>query len=168
MQSTNVYSKDYTCVTQPFLSSEKFLVNHFFKHIAQVNSCFLQKFAGMLHNWNACACLCTQWVHGPINKHLQHRPTLIPSVLFFQKLSRLYDTLHRAYNKIMEVIQSGRRLLGTYFRVAFFGQVRPSKFLYLKCSCSDHTICYSHIKRPFSHAHCYCMLHAKGFMKTGM
>lgn len=43
-----------------------------------------------------------------------------------QKLSRLYDTLHRAYNKIMEVIQSGRRLLGTYFRVAFYGQVRPT------------------------------------------
>ena len=46
-----------------------------------------------------------------------------------QKLSRLYDTLHRAYNKIMEVIQSGRRLLGTYFRVAFYGQVRPSSTL---------------------------------------
>uniref|UniRef100_A0A667Z9D0 Dedicator of cytokinesis 11 n=1 Tax=Myripristis murdjan TaxID=586833 RepID=A0A667Z9D0_9TELE len=40
----------------------------------------------------------------------------------FEKLSRLYDTLHRAYNKIMEVMQSGRRLLGTYFRVAFYGQ----------------------------------------------
>ncbi|KAM4537330.1 dedicator of cytokinesis protein 11 isoform 2-T2 [Odontesthes bonariensis] len=41
----------------------------------------------------------------------------------YEKLSRLYDTLHRAYNKIMEVVQSGRRLLGTYFRVAFYGQV---------------------------------------------
>uniref|UniRef100_A0A3P8W7G4 Dedicator of cytokinesis 11 n=1 Tax=Cynoglossus semilaevis TaxID=244447 RepID=A0A3P8W7G4_CYNSE len=40
----------------------------------------------------------------------------------YEKLSRLYDTLHRAYNKIMEVIQSGRRLLGTFFRVAFYGQ----------------------------------------------
>uniref|UniRef100_A0A7N6BBL3 Dedicator of cytokinesis 11 n=1 Tax=Anabas testudineus TaxID=64144 RepID=A0A7N6BBL3_ANATE len=40
----------------------------------------------------------------------------------YEKLSRLYSTLHRAYNKIMEVIQSGRRLLGTYFRVAFYGQ----------------------------------------------
>uniref|UniRef100_A0A4W6D4Z4 Dedicator of cytokinesis 11 n=1 Tax=Lates calcarifer TaxID=8187 RepID=A0A4W6D4Z4_LATCA len=40
----------------------------------------------------------------------------------YEKLSRLYDTLHRAYNKIMEVMQSGRRLLGTYFRVAFYGQ----------------------------------------------
>uniref|UniRef100_A0A8D3DA57 Dedicator of cytokinesis 11 n=1 Tax=Scophthalmus maximus TaxID=52904 RepID=A0A8D3DA57_SCOMX len=45
----------------------------------------------------------------------------------YEKLSRLYDTLHRAYNKIMEVIQSGRRLLGTYFRVAFYGQVRPTQ-----------------------------------------
>ncbi|XP_072231929.1 dedicator of cytokinesis protein 11 isoform X2 [Leuresthes tenuis] len=41
----------------------------------------------------------------------------------YEKLSRLYDTLHRAYNKIMEVVHSGRRLLGTYFRVAFYGQV---------------------------------------------
>ncbi|XP_077399653.1 dedicator of cytokinesis protein 11 isoform X1 [Vanacampus margaritifer] len=40
----------------------------------------------------------------------------------YEKLSRLYNTLHRAYNKVMEVIQSGRRLLGTYFRVAFYGQ----------------------------------------------
>uniref|UniRef100_A0A674E0Q0 Dedicator of cytokinesis 11 n=1 Tax=Salmo trutta TaxID=8032 RepID=A0A674E0Q0_SALTR len=40
----------------------------------------------------------------------------------FQKLSRLYDTLHRAYNKILEVLHTGRRLLGTYFRVAFYGQ----------------------------------------------
>ncbi|XP_046904988.1 dedicator of cytokinesis protein 11-like isoform X5 [Hypomesus transpacificus] len=40
----------------------------------------------------------------------------------FEKLSGLYDTLHRAYNKILEVMHSGRRLLGTYFRVAFYGQ----------------------------------------------
>ncbi|XP_034021009.1 dedicator of cytokinesis protein 11 isoform X2 [Thalassophryne amazonica] len=40
----------------------------------------------------------------------------------YVKLSHLYNTLHRAYNKIMEVIQTGRRLLGTYFRVAFYGQ----------------------------------------------
>lgn len=51
--------------------------------------------------------------------------TILTNLSLFQKLSRLYDTLHRAYNKIMEVIQSGRRLLGTYFRVAFYGQVRP-------------------------------------------
>uniref|UniRef100_A0A4W5KW36 Dedicator of cytokinesis 11 n=1 Tax=Hucho hucho TaxID=62062 RepID=A0A4W5KW36_9TELE len=42
----------------------------------------------------------------------------------FQKLSRLYDTLHRAYNKILEVMHTGRRLLGTYFRVAFYGQTQ--------------------------------------------
>uniref|UniRef100_A0A8C5HF45 Dedicator of cytokinesis protein 9-like n=1 Tax=Gouania willdenowi TaxID=441366 RepID=A0A8C5HF45_GOUWI len=41
----------------------------------------------------------------------------------FEKLTHLYDTLHRAYTKVMEVMHSGKRLLGTYFRVAFFGQV---------------------------------------------
>uniref|UniRef100_A0A8C5BN88 Dedicator of cytokinesis 11 n=1 Tax=Gadus morhua TaxID=8049 RepID=A0A8C5BN88_GADMO len=40
----------------------------------------------------------------------------------FDRHIRLYETLTRAYNKIMEVMQSGRRLLGTYFRVAFYGQ----------------------------------------------
>ncbi|KAJ8405362.1 hypothetical protein AAFF_G00318350 [Aldrovandia affinis] len=40
----------------------------------------------------------------------------------FEKLSRLYDTMHRAYTKVLEVMRSGRRLLGTYFRVAFYGQ----------------------------------------------
>uniref|UniRef100_A0A8C3AE01 Dedicator of cytokinesis 9 n=1 Tax=Cyclopterus lumpus TaxID=8103 RepID=A0A8C3AE01_CYCLU len=40
----------------------------------------------------------------------------------FDKLAHLYDTLHRAYSKVTEVMHTGKRLLGTYFRVAFFGQ----------------------------------------------
>uniref|UniRef100_UPI00398E9FEC dedicator of cytokinesis protein 9-like isoform X3 n=1 Tax=Pristiophorus japonicus TaxID=55135 RepID=UPI00398E9FEC len=40
----------------------------------------------------------------------------------FEKLAHLYETLHQAYKKIAEVIHTGKRLLGTYFRVAFFGQ----------------------------------------------
>ncbi|KAJ8003348.1 hypothetical protein DPEC_G00147390 [Dallia pectoralis] len=40
----------------------------------------------------------------------------------FEKLTHLYDTLHRAYTKVIEVMHSGKRLLGTFFRVAFFGQ----------------------------------------------
>lgn len=43
-----------------------------------------------------------------------------------QKLTHLYDTLHRAYTKVMEVMHTGKRLLGTFFRVAFFGQVRTN------------------------------------------
>ena len=44
-------------------------------------------------------------------------------VCVLQKLAHLYDTLHRAYSKVTEVMHTGKRLLGTYFRVAFFGQV---------------------------------------------
>ncbi|XP_059826473.1 dedicator of cytokinesis protein 9 isoform X2 [Hypanus sabinus] len=40
----------------------------------------------------------------------------------FEKLAHLYETLHQAYKKIAEVMQTGKRLLGTYFRVGFFGQ----------------------------------------------
>lgn len=48
-----------------------------------------------------------------------------------QKLTHLYDTLHRAYTKVMEVMHSGKRLLGTYFRVAFFGQVSLQKEIHI-------------------------------------
>ncbi|XP_072573222.1 dedicator of cytokinesis protein 11 isoform X1 [Paramormyrops kingsleyae] len=40
----------------------------------------------------------------------------------FEKLRRLYDTLQHAYTKVLEVMQTRRRLLGTFFRVAFYGQ----------------------------------------------
>lgn len=40
----------------------------------------------------------------------------------FEKLAGAYEILHRAYSKVVEVMQSGRRLLGKYFRVAFYGQ----------------------------------------------
>jgi len=39
-----------------------------------------------------------------------------------QKIAAAYDILHRAYSKIVEVMSSGKRLLGKYFRVAFYGQ----------------------------------------------
>ncbi|XP_029462552.1 dedicator of cytokinesis protein 11 isoform X3 [Rhinatrema bivittatum] len=40
----------------------------------------------------------------------------------FEKLTQLYRTLHGAYTKILEVMHTGKRLLGTFFRVAFYGQ----------------------------------------------
>lgn len=53
-----------------------------------------------------------------------HPPIVMRSLLrSCQKLAHLYDTLHRAYSKVTEVMHTGKRLLGTYFRVAFFGQV---------------------------------------------
>uniref|UniRef100_A0A8C3ESD7 Dedicator of cytokinesis 11 n=1 Tax=Corvus moneduloides TaxID=1196302 RepID=A0A8C3ESD7_CORMO len=41
----------------------------------------------------------------------------------FEKLTQLYRTLHGAYSKILEVMHSRKRLLGTFFRVAFYGQI---------------------------------------------
>lgn len=54
-----------------------------------------------------------------------------PIIIFFdfQRLAHLYDTLHRAYSKVTEVMHTGKRLLGTYFRVAFFGQVSITKLI---------------------------------------
>jgi len=39
-----------------------------------------------------------------------------------QKLASSYEILSRAYNKVVDVMHSGKRLLGKYFRVAFYGQ----------------------------------------------
>ncbi|CAG2058735.1 unnamed protein product, partial [Timema podura] len=40
----------------------------------------------------------------------------------YEALAHRYQTLAQAYSKIVEVTRSGRRLLGRYYRVAFFGQ----------------------------------------------
>ncbi|GCB70272.1 hypothetical protein scyTo_0001239 [Scyliorhinus torazame] len=40
----------------------------------------------------------------------------------FEKLAFIYSTLNEAYKKIIHVLHTGRRLLGTFFRVAFYGQ----------------------------------------------
>ena len=41
-----------------------------------------------------------------------------------QGLAHAYESLAKAYKKVVQVMGSGKRLLGKYFRVAFFGQVR--------------------------------------------
>ena len=40
-----------------------------------------------------------------------------------QRLSNAYESLAKAYKKVVDVMGTGKRLLGKYFRVAFFGQV---------------------------------------------
>ncbi|XP_010771881.1 dedicator of cytokinesis protein 9-like [Notothenia coriiceps] len=57
-----------------------------------------------------------------VRTHLQLCVHILIKLFFAQKLAHLYDTLHRAYSKVTEVMHTGKRLLGTYFRVAFFGQ----------------------------------------------
>lgn len=42
----------------------------------------------------------------------------------YEALTQCYQTLAQAYSKIVEVSRTGKRLLGRYYRVAFFGQVR--------------------------------------------
>ena len=46
--------------------------------------------------------------------------------IILQSLSGAYEILHRSYSKVVDVMQSGKRLLGKYFRVAFYGQVSLS------------------------------------------
>ena len=39
-------------------------------------------------------------------------------------MMNMYGKLHEATRKIVDVMTTGRRYLGTYFRIAFFGRVR--------------------------------------------
>lgn len=48
----------------------------------------------------------------------------------YEALANSYSHLARAYNKIVEVTRSGKRLLGRFYRVAFFGMVRDI-YLYI-------------------------------------
>lgn len=41
----------------------------------------------------------------------------------YQALSNCYSHLTQAYNKVIQVNKSGKRLLGRYYKVAFFGSV---------------------------------------------
>ena len=36
----------------------------------------------------------------------------------------MFGKLHQAFRKVVEIEVTGKRYLGTYFRVAFFGKVR--------------------------------------------
>lgn len=42
----------------------------------------------------------------------------------FTALSQSYEHLAQSYNKVIEVMKSGRRLLGRFYRIIFYGQVR--------------------------------------------
>ena len=47
----------------------------------------------------------------------------------FVKLSDAYLLLHKAYSAVVEAQTSGRRLLGNYFKVAFYGAVSARSLL---------------------------------------
>ena len=75
------------------------------------------------------------WTRRLKTAHTKLRRTLIIHFFFSpkpQRLSNAYDSLAKAYKKVVEVMKSGRRLLGKYFRVAFFGQVNGAIFSLFK------------------------------------
>jgi len=42
-----------------------------------------------------------------------------------------YGTLKESYDKVVAVMESGRRMLGRYYRVAFYGRVIYTTFSYI-------------------------------------
>ena len=41
----------------------------------------------------------------------------------FKHMMELYGKLHEAFRKVVDISSTGKRYLGTYFRVAFYGKV---------------------------------------------
>ena len=41
----------------------------------------------------------------------------------FKHMMEMYGKLHEAFRKVVDIMTTGKRYLGTYFRVAFFGKV---------------------------------------------
>ena len=41
----------------------------------------------------------------------------------FEKMRDMYGKLHLSFKKVVEIMTTGRRYLGTFFRIAFYGKV---------------------------------------------
>ncbi len=41
----------------------------------------------------------------------------------FKSMMEMYGKLHSAFKKVVDVMSTGRRYLGTYFRIGFYGKV---------------------------------------------
>ena len=44
----------------------------------------------------------------------------------FEKMKEMYGKLHVAFKRVVEIMATGKRYLGTYFRIAFFGKVNSN------------------------------------------
>ena len=66
--------------------------------------------------------------------------------LFMKALASSFTSLAAAANKVVEVERTKRRLLGSYFRVAFFGEVGGLDIL--SCRCWKSSVGNGAITRP--------------------
>ena len=62
-------------------------------------------------------------------------------VLFPQSMMEMFGKLHQAYRKVVDISETGRRYLGTYFRVAFYGKVCGGVCLCVFEYVSDYGVC---------------------------
>ena len=53
-------------------------------------------------------------------------------------MMELFGKLHQAYRKVVDIEETGRRYLGTYFRVGFYGRVSVCVCV---CACVCVRVC---------------------------
>ena len=49
----------------------------------------------------------------------------------FEKMKEMYGKLHVAFKRVVEIMATGKRYLGTYFRIAFYGKVKSCNHAYM-------------------------------------
>ena len=58
-----------------------------------------------------------------------HKNETCYCAILYQMMMEMYGRLHEAFTKVVSIMKTGKRYLGTYFRVAFYGHVSNSSFL---------------------------------------
>ena len=69
----------------------------------------------------------------------------------FKSMTEMYGKLHTAFRKVVDVMATGRRYLGTYFRIGFYGKVRITH-THTHTHSLSHTHTHTHI-RTHTHTH---------------
>ena len=64
----------------------------------------------------------------------------------YQLMSNMFKKLHLAYDKAVDVLATGKRYLGRYFKVAFYGRVSGCT-VYLYCTCHTVFMCLTQARR---------------------
>eukprot|EP00051_Salpingoeca_urceolata_P015144 m.194842 g.194842 ORF g.194842 m.194842 type:complete len:2019 (+) comp18304_c1_seq1:82-6138(+) len=82
---------------------------------------------------------------------------LFESTRSFQKLSDTHEKLAASYKKIMQVTESGKRYLGTYFRVSFYGSrfddaIRNQSFVYKRPGITQLSVICLELKEFYTSA----------------
>ena len=69
----------------------------------------------------------------------------------FKSMTEMYGKLHTAFRKVVDIMATGRRYLGTYFRIGFYGKVGDHTHTHTYTR--THTCTHTHHTTHNTHTH---------------